>query len=80
MKITKQGKQLICMHCWVFQRGLACHILECHIHELTCNCSRNTQSQSSQLAEPLWTDPGLKSGIIVHELVSTLKKKGAGRE
>ena len=31
--------------------------------------------QSSQLAEPLWNDPGLKSGISVRELISTLKKK-----
>ena len=28
-----------------------------------------------QLAEPLWTDSGLKSGISVRELISTLKKK-----
>ena len=34
------------------------------------------QPQSSQqLAEPLLTDPGLKSGISVRELISTLKKK-----
>ena len=31
--------------------------------------------QSSQLAEPLWTDPGIKSEIGVRELISTLKKK-----
>ena len=31
----------------------------------------NTRSQSSQLAEPLWTDPGLKSGISMRELIST---------
>ena len=37
--------------------------------------SGNTLSKSSQLAKPLWTDPGLKSGISVHELISTLKKK-----
>ena len=29
-------------------------------NELTHNLSGNTQSQSSQLAEPLWTDPGQK--------------------
>ena len=29
-------------------------------NELTRNSSGNTQSQSSQLAEPLWTDPGQK--------------------
>ena len=29
----------------------------------------------SQLAEPLWTDPGIESGISVHKLISTSKKK-----
>ena len=32
-------------------------------NELTCNSSGNTQLQSSQLIEPLWTDRCLKSGI-----------------
>ena len=40
-------------------------------NELTRNSSGNTQPQSSQLAEPLWTDPGLKSGISVRELISS---------
>ena len=44
-------------------------------NELTRNSSGNTRSQSSQLAEPLWTDPVLKSGISVRELIPTLKKK-----
>ena len=44
-------------------------------HELASNSSGNTRSQSSQLAEPLWTDPGLKSGISVRGMISTLKKK-----
>ena len=44
-------------------------------NELIRNSSRNTYSQSSQLAEPLWTHLGLKSGISVRELISTLKKK-----
>ena len=39
------------------------------------NLSGNILTQSSQLAEPLWTDPGLKSGISVRELVFTSKKK-----
>ena len=43
--------------------------------ELTRNSSGKTQSQSSQLAEPLWTDPGLKSGISVRELISVEKEK-----
>ena len=45
--------------------------------ELSHNSSRNTRPQSSQLAEPLWTDPGLKSVICVRKLISTLKKKKA---
>ena len=44
-------------------------------NELTCNSSGNTWSQLSQLTEPLWTDPGLKSGIRLRELISTLKRK-----
>ena len=47
----------------------------CQRNELTRNSSRNTQPQLSQLAEPLWTDPGLSSRISVNELISTLKKK-----
>ena len=43
-------------------------------NELTCNLSGNIRPQSSQIAEPLWTDPGLKSAISVRELISTLKK------
>ena len=39
--------------------------------ELTRNSSGNTRSQSSQLAKPMWTDTGLKSGISVRELIST---------
>ena len=39
-------------------------------NELTRNSSGNTRTQCSQLAEPLWTDPCVKSGISVH-----LKKK-----
>ena len=39
-------------------------------NELTRNSSVNTRSQSSQLAEPLLTDPGLKSGISLRQLIS----------
>ena len=49
----------------------------------TPNLSGIIQPQSSQPAEPLWTDPGIKSGISVRELISTSKnktKKGAGGE
>ena len=44
-------------------------------NELTRNLSGNTRPQSSQLAEPLWTDHGLKNGISVHELISNLQQK-----
>ena len=44
-------------------------------NELTHNSSGNIRSQSSQLAKPLWTDPGLQSGISLRVLISTLKKK-----
>ena len=37
--------------------------------------SGNAQPQSSQLAEPLWTDPGLKNGISVSDLIFKKKKK-----
>ena len=47
-------------------------------NELTGNSSGITQLQLFQLAEPLWTDPGLKSGISVRELISIKKKKSAG--
>ena len=40
-------------------------------NELTRNSSGNTRSQSSQLAEPLCTDAGVKSGISVRKLIST---------
>ena len=38
-------------------------------NELTWNSTVNTLPQSSQLAEPLWTDPGIKSGIGVRKLI-----------
>ena len=44
-------------------------------NELTRNSSGNTRPQLSQLAEPLWTDPGPRNGIRVRELISTLKTK-----
>ena len=41
---------------------------------------QGTWPQSPQLAEPLWTDPGLKSGIRVRKRISTQKKAQAGNE
>ena len=45
--------------------------------KLTCNLSARIPPQSPQLAELLLTDPDIKSGISVRELISTLKKKEA---
>ena len=44
-------------------------------NKLTRNSSGNTWLQSCQLAEPLWTDSGRKSGISLRKLISTFKKK-----
>ena len=41
-------------------------------NELTRNLSWNILPQSSQFAEPLRLDPGIKSGISVYELISTI--------
>ena len=49
-------------------------------NEFTRNLSGNSRPQSTQLAEPLCTDPGIQSGISVRELISTSKKKIAGGE
>ena len=50
-------------------------------NELTHNSSGNARLQSSQVSEPLWTDPGQKSGISLRELISIKKKKAqAGNE
>ena len=50
--------------------------------ELARNSSRKIRSQSFQLALPLWTGPGMKSGIGVRDLIyiSRPKKKNAGGE
>ena len=44
-------------------------------NELTRNLSGNIQPQSSQFAEPPWSDPGIKSGISVCDLIPTKKKE-----
>ena len=49
-------------------------------NELTRNSSGKTRLQSSQLAEPLWTNPRVKSGISVLKLISTLVKRSARGE
>lgn len=50
-------------------------------NKLTYNCSGNTSPKLSQLAEVLWTNPGIKSKTGMHDLILTLKKKkNAGGE
>ena len=44
-------------------------------NKLPHNLYRNIRPQLSQLAELLWTDLGLKSGISVSKLISTSQKK-----
>ena len=39
------------------------------------NLHESLSSKSSQLAEPLWTDSGIKSGINVREQISTSEKQ-----
>ena len=52
----------------------------CQENKLTCNLSGNPHPQLDQFTEPLWTNPGLRSGIDVHELTSTLKKNHLKQE
>ena len=43
---------------------------------VTCKLSGNIRPQSSQLAEPQWTDLGTKkSGISLRELIATSNKQ-----
>ena len=44
-------------------------------NELVYNSSVKACSESSQLTEPLWTDPCLQSGIRAHEMIPTQEKK-----
>ena len=39
---------------------------------------REHSATTSQLAEPLWTDPDIKSGISVRDLIFKKKKKAGG--
>ena len=50
------------------------HSVETLWNELTRNLSGNIRPQSSQLAEPLWIDPGTKSETSVRELISASNK------
>ena len=64
---------------WAYYAAVQAQLENLSGIEPTRGLSGNIRRQSSQLAEPLCTDPGIKSGIsvreLVHELISTLKKK-----
>ena len=49
-------------------------------NKLTRNLTGNIQPHLSQLTESLWTDPGIKSGISVRQLISTGKTKKARKK
>ena len=51
-------------------------------NELTRNLSGNIRPQSSQLAEPLWTEPGIRVELVCASLspLQKKKKKSAGGE
>ena len=47
-------------------------------NELTCKLSGNIQTQLSQLAEPLWTDSGIRRGTSVCKRISALENNVGG--
>ena len=49
-------------------------------NEVARNSSGKTCPWSSQLAEPLWTQPGPKSGISADELICTQTEEEAQAE
>ena len=66
---------------WVGWLFCPCIVLE-PIKEMSSHLSGQGVFVHSHLsfAEPLWTDPALKSGTGLHELISTLKKKKRHRQ
>ena len=63
------GRLHLNMHTLLTQQSLSGLTM---LSSIVWDSSGNTQPQSSQLTEPLWTDPGVKSGISVCELISVL--------
>ena len=50
-------------------KGLVCEAIK-EMRSGNCHLSGNVRPQSYQLAQQLWTDSGLKSGIGVYEPIS----------
>ena len=61
---------------WAYYAVVRAYCGNLSANELTRSLSGNIRPQSSQLAEPLWTGPDIKSGISVRDLISTSKKGG----
>ena len=70
-KTCKQTKRIVSRSALTAEQVVHASYLVIDFYELIRNSSGNTRPQSSHLAEPLWTDHGLKSGISLPELVST---------
>ena len=64
---------------WADYVAVQAHCMNLSGNELTRVSSRNFQPQSSQLAEPLWTDPGLWGGISARSPLKK-RKKSASRK
>ena len=82
---SADGRLHLNMHTPLTQQswsGLTMPLSRCSVNlsrnQLTYNLSGNTLPQSSQLAKPLWTDLGLKSGNSVR--LHTCTKKSASGE
>ena len=76
------GRLHLNMHTFLPQRSrsgltmlLSRHSVGTYRETSSRNSSGNVRPKLPQLTEPLWTDPGLKSGISVHKPISTSKNK-----
>ena len=73
---------MFCLTSVTMSCGLLCMLLySCMVRHILVSSyrevyfySQGTFGQSYQVAEPLWTDPGMKSGITVCELILTSTK------
>ena len=76
--IKEEQKKIGLWHTWhtIWQHSWLCfHDFQMLISGHVYSLSGNTQPWLCQLTKPLWTDPGLKSRISVHELISTFMTK-----
>ena len=69
MPLTQQSQSGLSM--WLSKHRVGTYP-ETSLH---ATCQGKFGHRQTQLTEPLWPDPGIKSGISLRELISTLKKK-----